>query len=116
MSVAYEPAKIKKVIYEDTQTVLHVKCDGCGKKIYPADSFGDCRCDNQYVSIITQHNDWGNDSFESITQKEYCFKCAAERMRKYILEDMPDSTCEFDGKVIKLYKQSNGIVELEADY
>lgn len=73
-----------KVTTKRIRNVEYLRCDRCGKKIYPSNRISK---DNEYVSIHTWHNDWGNDSVDSHERHDYCKTCAGIVVSEYI-DDM----------------------------
>lgn len=80
----------QKEVYIET-----LRCDRCKKVIYKkyGDSFNDSksflpayRKPVSYYLVTTGHNDWGNDSCESIYTKAVCPKCLTEEYSKYVNE------------------------------
>lgn len=81
----------QKEVYIET-----LRCDRCKKVIYK--KYGDKFDDNNrsflsdyrkpvsYYVVTTGHNDWGNDSCESVDTKVVCPKCLTEEYSKYINE------------------------------
>ena len=45
---------------KEVRVISEVKCDVCGKESKNMDS------------VTMNHSDWGNDSIESYTNKDYC--------------------------------------------
>ena len=57
-----------------TDALASVQCDGCKKDITA-----------QYFAVTTQHDDWGNDSHESVQEFEFCSAaCLTPHMTKYL--------------------------------
>ena len=69
---------VEKVI-KTKRMVTGVKCDICGK-VMPIKRDNESR----YFRVITGHNDWGNESCESIEQKEICPNCIDKFVSKYL--------------------------------
>lgn len=49
----------------------YIRCDSCNKKIVDKE---------KYFEVTTGHNDWGNDSCDSIRHLDICEKC----LNKYV--------------------------------
>lgn len=58
-----------------------VKCDICGKIITPSPVRS---LRNQYYKVTTGHNDWGNDSYESVECKDMCRDCVPSFVAEYV--------------------------------
>lgn len=74
--------KSVKVKTKSRRYVEYLRCDICGKKIYPQKYKQES---NIYIEVSTQHHDWGLESPESIERKELCKECAVKFAREYIL-------------------------------
>lgn len=86
----YEEKEIVKI----DRVLTKVVCDTCKKEI-EANKF--------YYQVTTGHNDWGNDSLESIENKDICSdECLTEEFKKYI-------ELESDTKYIEINKNFNKI-------
>ena len=72
---------LKKITEKRMQEVIvtvdeKMICDECGKEIKAG-----------YWSLRTGHNDWGNDSIESVEHFDLCSPdCAREKFEEYIKE------------------------------
>ena len=82
----------QKEVYIET-----LRCDRCKKVIYK--KYGDKFDDSEslspkqfleykkpvsYYVVTTGHNDWGNDSCESVDRKVVCPKCLTEEYSEYV--------------------------------
>lgn len=72
---------------KEVKVVSGVKCDVCGKEF------------NNMDSVTMKHGDWGNDSIDSYTNKDYCtLECYKNLAIQFL--DNPDyngyGTSEFD--------------------
>lgn len=102
----------KKIKVVTTKEVTGVRCDICGKLIpvgrYPFD-------EHKYYDVMTGHNDWGNDSCESIEHHDICPDCLVGFVADYFknneygseymnidTEYVLPNTREFNGKYIAL--------------
>ena len=90
----------KEFEYKETQVtqkevyIETLRCDRCKKVIYK--KYGDKFDDNNrsflsdyrkpvsYYVVTTGHNDWGNDSCESVDTKVVCPKCLTEEYSNYV--------------------------------
>lgn len=68
---------------KSVRKVEYLRCDGCSKKIIPAEFITE---ENSYVRIHTWHNDWGNDSVDSHVYKDLCKECTKFFVMKYVDE------------------------------
>lgn len=66
---------IEKEVIEKKEVVAEVRCDVCRKKII-----------NEYLyEVTTSHNDWGNDSWESLHIYDICSdECLSNMVDKYL--------------------------------
>ena len=80
--------------HEKTVTVIEkrpictsVYCDSCNKHIYttvrPGMSYNGNRSIVDYYKITTGHNDWGNDSVDSINYQTLCPDCFMDEVVKF---------------------------------
>lgn len=86
----------EQVVVRTRRCIDGIKCDICERLIKPTN----CREDSsQYFKVTTGHNDWGNDSCESIEHFDICPNCIGEFVSKYARE------CSY-----------TGYLELESDH
>lgn len=52
----------------------YIRCDSCNKKIVDKE---------KYFEVTTGHNDWGNDSRDSIKHLDICEKCLDKYVGDY---------------------------------
>lgn len=83
--------KIKDVreVTEIKETVIGeiMKCDICGKVIYDTqkEEPTDMRKGQHWWHLVTGHNDWGNDSRESVESFYICSrKCIRKKFEEYL--------------------------------
>ena len=86
---------MSKVITKEmkTETITHkvnivkaIKCDVCGKEFT-----------GKYWRLITHHNDWGNDSIDSLEYYDLCSReCIDKRLDIYIKECTKSNTQHFE--------------------
>ena len=84
----YKTAMVK----QKTKYIITCKCDKCGKVIFKhyGDEFVELAKNvgiNKRVSfyqVTTGHNDWGNDSVDSITHMEICPSCLVNEYSDYV--------------------------------
>jgi hypothetical protein len=73
--------KAEQVVYRTRRLVEGVECDIC-KKFIPARPWR--QPESKYFRVTTGHNDWGNDSIESIEHYDICPNCINKFMTDYI--------------------------------
>lgn len=73
--------KSEEVIYKTRRLVEGVECDIC-KKYIPAQNWK--APVSKYFRVTTGHNDWGNDSIDSIEHYDICPDCINKFMTDYI--------------------------------
>lgn len=84
----YKTAMVK----QKTEYIRTCKCDRCGKVIFKhyGDEFEELakniRRDTRvsYYHVTTGHNDWGNDSGDSIDHKDICPSCLVNEYSDYV--------------------------------
>ena len=76
----------KKLVEQEVIVSGFCSCDICGKVIY--EYFGNNRSrHDEYWTLITGHNDWGNDSCESVESLDLCSKeCCIKALENYLDE------------------------------
>lgn len=72
-------SEVVKEIVQKKRMVTGIKCDICGK-VVPIKKDNDSR----YFRVVTGHNDWGNDSCDSVESKDICPECIADFTSKYL--------------------------------
>lgn len=82
-------------VYEEKEvpiikkTLVKVTCDVCKKEINTV---------NDYYEVTTGHNDWGNDSYDSVEYKDICSdKCLKQEFDSYLKSS-------YDSKYINIEK------------
>lgn len=75
-----EVVTVKHVV----RTLEGIKCDRCGRTI-PTKQFRDP--ESRYFEVTTGHNDWGNDSCESIEHYDICPECIPLFVESYLATD-----------------------------
>lgn len=81
MAYLFDDASERRV-YRSEKLVTHIVCDCCEKHI-PTD-FAVPREDRGYFHVTTGHNDWGNDSCDSVEWRDLCPECAEKVFADYI--------------------------------
>lgn len=80
--------KTEHVVVEETVVKAERICDECGKVISYSDS---------YFEVDEYHNDWGNDSYESHEQHDYCSpECLTKAFNRYLESVTPFCTKAFE--------------------
>lgn len=67
-----------EVRVETSYKLAGIKCDVCGKIIEPPsieDQYKWMEKPYTYYAVKTGHHDWGNDSIESIEERDICIDC-----------------------------------------
>ena len=64
-------------IQMEERSIMNATCDECSKTLDLADEeYTGCKKDSKaicnYVSLMTRHDDWGDDSCESSESHEFC--------------------------------------------
>lgn len=76
----------KRLVEQDVVVCGLCTCDICGKTIYEINDAKRTR-HNEYWHLSTGHNDWGNDSCESVESLDLCSKeCCIKALEKYLDE------------------------------
>ena len=91
--IEYEEKEVKRIERVQSKIV----CDGCKKEINPKQG---------YFHVSTSHNDWGNDSIDSLEQYDFCSPdCLYEFARPYIQDSYNQrfNTCDIDIEHVKGY-------------
>lgn len=77
---------MSEILSETTETVVKIKrkvtgikCDIC-EKIIPVNRGRE----SMYFEVYTGHNDWGNDSCESLETKDVCPDCINKFTTEYL--------------------------------
>ena len=96
--------KITEKVLVESERVIGRKCDVCGKVIFPVEQkkscFSFCGASTEFYLITTGHNDWGNDSCDSIEYKDACSKECAQKIIdeyfKYVWDGIDSSYIEIE--------------------
>lgn len=89
----------EEVVVRTKRRVTGVECDVCKRVIEPTSYREDS---SRYFEVTTGHNDWGNDSCESIEHFDICPTCIGEFVTKYAQE--ADGSEYLDLKTTHCYK------------
>lgn len=77
-----------KAVYQEIVISEECRCDRCGRHLWrhTKDSYKKpgVKPIVDYYHIVTGHNDWGNDSVESIKTYDVCVGCAKKIYEEYI--------------------------------
>ena len=79
----------KKTVVKEEVVCATVYCDFCKKRLYT--TVHDSRVSSDlvdYFDIVTGHNDWGNDSVDSVEHKTCCKNCLNEAFVGYLNETL----------------------------
>lgn len=79
----------KQITHTVTSDLMYAKnCDVCGKDIPPTKRSYPRYEQFPYFEIRTSHNDWGNDSVDSIEYIDACSpECAMKFAKEYLEKD-----------------------------
>ncbi len=99
--------EIKKVI-KKYRSLEYIRCDVCGKKL-----------SGKYYSVSISHNDWGNDSIDSLKFIDICHDCVGDYAKKYLDEATGTERIEIEPEFVsdEIYsnpyydKNDDGLVE-----
>ena len=70
----FEPRMVEEKVVVERKLF----CDKCGKEIKPG----------HYFKVTTGHEEWGNDSIDSIEDHDYCsYLCLEEALSDYLFKD-----------------------------
>jgi hypothetical protein len=84
----------QKEVTEVKEILVGLTCDICGEKI---------DINKGYYKATIGHNDWGNDSIESIEKKDICSdECLKKEFEQYIAADGETKYIEIE-KTTTLY-------------
>ena len=73
----------EEVVVRRRKRVTGVQCDICKRIIKPTRYKENS---SRYFEVMTGHNDWGNDSCDSISHRDICPNCIGEFVTKYTQE------------------------------
>ena len=73
----------EEVVVRKRKRVIGVKCDICERVIEPTEYK---EASSRYFEVMIGHNDWGNDSCDSIKHLDIFPKCIGEFVTKYTQE------------------------------
>lgn len=99
----YLSATVTSTAYKVTKTVTGVGCDIC-KKVIPIDE--PKRDNKKYFRVTTGHNDWGNDSCDSIEYRDICPDCVGKFVTNYLSKADGTSYLKVETKYARAEKQS----------
>ena len=92
----YFSEKTKNVTVKKEQEVAYLKCDICHRKIENKGIGSNEQA--KYFLVCTSHNDWGNDSIESIKYKDICPQCISDFCSNYLKEAKGTEEIEIETK------------------
>ena len=100
------PGERKKIVYRTVCELAGVKCDACGRVIKaPSEQDQYNWLDDKYkfYVVTTGHNDWGNDSFESVRQYDICPECITKFVSDYLADKKGYRSAYIDIETKHLY-------------
>ena len=95
----------KQVVYKNRREILGVRCECCNREIF----FPDIQTTRsvspfiKYFEVTTSHQDWGNDSCDSMTNYSICQGCIVDFVTNYLTNDCDESntaSIDIETKVI----------------
>lgn len=82
----------KQAVYRNRREILGITCDICKRELrFPGIRTPSCVPFIKYFEVTTSHQDWGNDSVDSLTNYVICQDCIAEFVTDYLNNDCVDS-------------------------
>ena len=100
------PGERKKIVYRTVCELAGVKCDICGRVIKaPSEQDQYNWLDDKYkfYVVTTGHNDWGNDSFESVRRYDICPECITKFVSDYLADKKGYRSAYIDIETKHLY-------------
>lgn len=91
----YKNITVKKEVTEvkDVITGERIICDQCNKEIYNSENGQD----SYFFEVTKGHNDWGNDSVDSIENLEICSdECLYKALDEFLKENRNSHTAYFE--------------------
>lgn len=77
--------KVQRMVKTDVTVGFERTCDVCGKLILKKNENKTTYCSGKQWKLTTGHNDWGNDSCDSIEYKDICSaECLEKELQKYV--------------------------------
>lgn len=73
--------EVKKVIYRNVRALVGIRCDICERIALAEINNGKWPV---YFEVTTGHNDWGNDSCESVEHQDICPDCINKFVAEYL--------------------------------
>lgn len=73
--------EVEEVVVSKRHRIEGIQCDICKNIITPT-KFKENS--SRYFEVTTGHNDWGNDSYESIHHADICPNCIVDYIANYI--------------------------------
>lgn len=100
--------EVKRVVTEKVRECIGIECDNCGKVIY-GDTLGYSYYDRIYYEVTTSHNDWGNDSCESIQHFDICPDCITDFVDRYFKKAKKDDISTARIEIEKTYADRHDV-------
>lgn len=99
--------------------IITCRCDRCNKTIYKKhgetvkqDTLREYTHRASWYEVMTGHNDWGNDSCDSIEHKDICPKCLVNEYSDYV----DSASGGYNTKYIRIeHKNTNSLPIEEAE-
>jgi len=78
---------------QEVEVVDKYTCDSCGK------------VDDYMEDVLVGHNEWGNDSIESMQTFHFCSsECYYDLLNDYMSEELHRKTAYFDGTLLRRWE------------
>ena len=100
------PGEKKEVIRSITYELAGVKCDACGRVIEAPseqDRYNWMEDKYKFYLVTTGHNDWGNDSCDSIRNYDICPECITKFVSDYLNEMRNSRTAYININTMHVY-------------
>lgn len=76
--------KVQRMVTTDVVVGMEKTCDRCGKLILKKNEDKTIYCIGKHWKLTTGHDDWGNDSCDSIVYKDICsIECLEKELHEY---------------------------------
>lgn len=85
---------VQRMVKQDVTVGLERVCDVCDKLILKKNENKTTYCIGKHWRLTTGHNDWGNDSCDSVEVYDICSaECLEKQLQKYVQRE---GTAYFD--------------------
>ena len=91
----------KQIVYRNRREILGITCDVCERELrFPDVRTHSCVPFIKYFEVVTSHQDWGNDSCESVEHYDICQDCIAEFTADYLADCSDTASIDIEAAVI----------------